>query len=1569
MWTYKRRPTLSRSLRVSASQSRGVTLIMVAGVLAVLAAMGAGFYTISIVQAKSAARYSDSVRAEFMVQAGFSYAVANLLDEVYKDTENPRSAWFTVDYLHNKQRQISFPKIQDDKTLTGFSAALGNTRAFQSDRFTLSVEDAAGKININACDNLAVVLDNLCRCIGSPLVAANLDMIQPKRWADEGADAGLYDKNSKDTSDNVDLYFQTDGNGRPLTGANGVAIYGDGYAIAGYRSKHGKFSNIDDVKLALTYYERNNDGYPSHPLEQLEIELKFAALRPYITIDSWVDTNTVCVGKFEWASETSVKGDYYQVLIDRDKSWVADDITNDPDNLRGSLRGSYVSIVNGHGAGQLRRIATNGTDWIAIRLEEKMVVSPGPCSSYILVAAEEAMLQAPTGETFAKFPAKLPPAGTPYLPQTNADGSFVPNPKINYKRNPLCIHRAPVNLNTASEKVLAALFMGLNVQHGSSLAVGTDADLAKLSASWFIDNSKSATGDLESRLATFYGLKRIPAAAGKIVFNRPMPTKLTAAGYQFDYLNNFGSLDPAGTPSINEAQELAYRVILAHDKDPKFPYMDVVALTVSGGANAANVNSYPRGPFRTWDDLYFRVIKPWDDVRTNNGLDTHKASVARMLMAHFNPNTDLLKFNPNIEWINRWGRNFTEMEPVMIYTNSPGGTAVANPIKPGCVPIYMIDKNRYIMSSKRFPATQGAFITRNYRYKADEMIDKSDMNRSTTEFSFDSNGIFEIRSTGQIVSGGEVAAERQSTGLVQVYDVWRETTQHQFARGHMSKALGDPGSTCSGQVARDAYNVKDRLALITQPEPLVPLQYTIRSQVTGQANGKNQEVVDSGVGGGRKRNVFALPVDINQPDVVANRVQPAVYDGQITLATNTSGYDPNTDKDTFLASFDGDLDTADCAGNGHEQAKYPHIDTGPYAKKGSQFRVVGTSSLLGIMNDTLIATDPGLPGNRLVYYFVSLNAGLTGLDPNFYYNNVTVRRGDLRTDGAYLSNPGVSGNSGTLKYLFGANKENFQTGSQDGNCVSMWIKPTWDQGDFRTHELFNASNPGTQLRWSRGLYFYKTGQYVFSFNDLNPGAGHSANRYRTNDLSVFWEADGIGTADFDFGGYLYGGYDWVTHPAAPAQQESPAYRIQPFRWSFTGFRRNVYSQSLAPQTPGGPTGHLRQEPSRADYKSQGNLSTIQSHIRPFVDTQLNMEGQKTWKPDFFWCFRSYGSGIEKSQPAQVGNQGALNAFGSTGQDVKWDWADPAGVTNNAKVFSINNLNYGGMSPSLNDVYYHYRYMPDDGTFAVIDELKISSRDRVLNDSGSPDWARDRIVREQALSRYYLPPSPSTSTNLPVFTSQSMLQSINNVNTPAVDEQVTVLRASWTVFTPRFMHEYKTPSGQFKRTEYVTYLGGSRKPVSMPFKGPFDYEFYNDDNAIDNTLVDESGRIRRDVSVNRPAPSEYGKQQTFDTRGVEVELIDSVDGNSDTSGKILGTTLVDPNALNQIGTVAKPVRVATSHLRYRVRFKYPVNPLVDPKGGTEVDPSKQYLLDTPVFDDISISYSIRPRIIWYKMDTE
>jgi hypothetical protein len=261
-----------------------------------------------------------------------------------------------------------------------------------TDRYILKVTDAQSKINVNSGDNLAVLLDNLCRVIGPPLVAADMDYLQPARWAAEGADAGVYNKNPKDTFAQKDLYFQPD----PTPGKNftepevdgtGKARYGDGYAIARYRSIHGPFKTLEDVKNAMTYVKRQNRP----DLEELERQVKFAAIRDYITINSWVDTNTICTGKFEWVD--------YDMCIDRDKSWTADVPALKSDSIdfkvRGSLRDCLVTIINGHGAGQTRRIRSNGMDWI--QLYEPFAVTPGPASSYMIVAREDALLEAPPG--------------------------------------------------------------------------------------------------------------------------------------------------------------------------------------------------------------------------------------------------------------------------------------------------------------------------------------------------------------------------------------------------------------------------------------------------------------------------------------------------------------------------------------------------------------------------------------------------------------------------------------------------------------------------------------------------------------------------------------------------------------------------------------------------------------------------------------------------------------------------------------------------------------------------------------------------------------------------------------------------------------------------------------------------------------------------------------------------------------------------------------------------------------------------------------------------------------------
>lgn len=58
----------------------------------------------------------------------------------------------------------------------------------------------------------------------------------------------------------------TDADGRPMRygssapALSGLAVYGDGYAIAGFRARHGAFKHLQDVKNALTFVDRNGNG-------------------------------------------------------------------------------------------------------------------------------------------------------------------------------------------------------------------------------------------------------------------------------------------------------------------------------------------------------------------------------------------------------------------------------------------------------------------------------------------------------------------------------------------------------------------------------------------------------------------------------------------------------------------------------------------------------------------------------------------------------------------------------------------------------------------------------------------------------------------------------------------------------------------------------------------------------------------------------------------------------------------------------------------------------------------------------------------------------------------------------------------------------------------------------------------------------------------------------------------------------------------------------------------------------------------------------------------------------------
>jgi hypothetical protein len=251
------------------------------------------------------------------------------------------------------------------------------------------------------------------------------------------------------------------------------------------------------------------------------------------------------------------------------------------------------------------------------------------------------------------------------------------------------------------------------------------------------------------------------------------------------------------------------------------------------------------------------------------------------------------------------------------------------------------------------------------------------------------------------------------------------------------------------------------------------------------------------------------------------------------------------------------------------------------------------------------------------------------------------------------------------------------------------------------------------------------------------------------------------------------------------------------------------------------------------------------------------------------------------------------------------------------------------------------------------------------------------------SRYYLPPQPGarlapSAGGPPTFTSQTLLQSLKGFDKTRSSQSVAVVRVRWTAFTPRFMCEYMRADGRFQRKERLFFYDGmsqTQQQPLIPFKGPFDYVMYNGDKYNDDKNKDHPNAENRNYSVNRPPPSAYQAGLAQAGRGVEVELL-SDQGGSSTPKVLDGKTFTDAEGLNSLGTPARPVWVLSSQLRYRVRFRYPVDPLVDPGGGTTdadkkpwVDPAKQYLLDTPVFEGISVTYMIPPRIMDFHEVTE
>ncbi|MEI6235984.1 MAG: hypothetical protein WCT04_23260, partial [Planctomycetota bacterium] len=531
--------------------------------------------------------------------------------------------------------------------------------------------------------------------------------------------------------------------------------------------------------------------------------------------------------------------------------------------------------------------------------------------------------------------------------------------------------------------------------------------------------------------------------------------------------------------------------------------------------------------------------------------------------------------------------------------------------------------------------------------------------------------------------------------------------------------------------------------------------------------------------------------------------------------------------------------------------------------------------------------------------------------------------------------------------------------------------------------------------------------FSFEGNDLQPSGAK---------LAIPEQRDNY--RDLDLLTNLHGGFNWVPKkfiwhdavndpnlnigqfaPKSGGKEESPMYRVQPFRWNYVGIRWRFHAS--LPTTTGGD-GHWVSSDSAGTYSK----AIVTKLARPFIDSQTVPEtatgyGDPAKFSGQYWASlpNSHSAMHGFDAPCDIGDTGYVNSrgtfnktgdsrkdsanyvpeagFGSTGQPVKWKWADPSGVEDPInKIFGVNNLNQDMCT-------WIYHHLPEEGTYAVIDELKISSRERLLQPG--PDWSKDRGVREQTMSRYYLPPTPDYRDACPTLTSQTMLDSLKGQGSlGAPDDYVTVARVTWTVFTPRFLHENIKPTRT--RNEYITRDKTNQNKEANTFRGPFDYDKYNEVYS-----ARETGDIFP-FGVDRPTPKDYNRtsdpyKQPQYNRGVEVELLNNgelISGSdetypgSDVYSNNTGT-FNNPDVINRFvdknGNPSTKARVLPSQLRYRVRFRYPVDQVVDPGAGKKdgdfnwVDPTKHYLLDTPIFDDVSITYFITPKILSYKEITE
>lgn len=289
--------------------------------------------------------------------------------------------------------------------------------------------------------------------------------------------------------------------------------------------------------------------------------------------------------------------------------------------------------------------------------------------------------------------------------------------------------RAPININTASEPVLTAVLTGLGGRRAFPFMRISKQSLESGNAG-SIDLGGGTLAPVKEELA----IQQTPVW----VYSQPL--------------------------GLDQARNIA-RSIISQRRD-RGPFRSWTASTSSNDVGFEDfVNNLPANLFPAPSSVY--VVNPQSNQTSNFYGELIGADGSRELWQRGVPNSERglrRQFNLPADGNNAW---YYEMMRSILVANANPNTRI-NKVNPNRPSFRAVDKSGLV---KLAGADSGSPNAGDVRLG------------HTTEFCFDSKGIFEITSLAEITGtgqGSEVFSEAVSRSVVKVFDVYHHTTQEQF---------------------------------------------------------------------------------------------------------------------------------------------------------------------------------------------------------------------------------------------------------------------------------------------------------------------------------------------------------------------------------------------------------------------------------------------------------------------------------------------------------------------------------------------------------------------------------------------------------------------------------------------------------------------------------------------------------------------------------------------------------------------------------------------------------------------